>query len=89
MRLPNLHTVSMRHCIKIRILFVGKPYGSVPLIARINSQAHCDYFHPITMLVMLFKLDASTRCELASGYCDEWKRSCKPGFYISQIIIHH
>ena len=28
--------------------------GSFPLIARINSQARCHYFHPITMPEILF-----------------------------------
>ena len=29
------------------------------LMTRINSQVHCYYFHPITMLEILFLVDAS------------------------------
>ena len=46
-----------------------------PLIARTNLQARCEYFHPITMLESLFQWDASTHWELASWFCNYWKRT--------------
>ena len=40
-------------CVSSEICFPSSK-GPFPLIARINSQAHCEYFHPITMLESLF-----------------------------------
>ena len=37
------------------------------MIAKANSQARSEDFHPVTIF-------ERARCELASGYCDEWKR---------------
>ncbi len=44
--------------------------GSFPLIAKANSQARCENFHPITIF-------ESTRCEL--GFCDMWKKRLNSG----------
>ena len=35
-------------------LGINEPKGSFSLIAKINSQARSDYFHPITMVRNLF-----------------------------------
>jgi hypothetical protein len=46
----------------------GKHKGSFPLIAKANSQACWENFHPITIF-------ESTRRELATvSFCGEWKR---------------
>ena len=49
-------------------------YGSFRFIANTNSLARCEWFYLFTVLDTLLKFDASTRSELASWYCDEWKR---------------
>ena len=45
--------------------------SSFPLIAKITSQTRCEYFHSITLLNLR---DESTRCELASWFCNNGKR---------------
>ncbi len=41
--------------------------GSFPLVAKVNLQARCENFHPVT----IFK---STHASLRVGFCDESER---------------
>ena len=55
------------------------------LIAKANSQARCENFHPITIF-------ENTRCELAGwllGFCDEWKTGFRHAFPLKGLKCYN
>ena len=48
-------------------LFQQHGKGSFPLIAKANSQARCENFHPITAFERIVAVSLRVACELASA----------------------